>query len=420
MSRLPGRSVTGSLVVVSILLGACSDGTGPGGSRPLKFLTIAAARGSASSCGISVDSTLYCWGGSYGGALGTPPPSACADALGSVPCSLIPLRVSGAPKMTALTASTYWCGLAADSVPYCWGPINYDMDLSHSFGDAPTVLSGDLKLTQLSAGFGHLCGVAADGSGHCWGEFWGGKRGDPTIDFGTGSSATSFVPNTVGGGLSFASITAAVYNTCGITTAGAAYCWGSDYLGTLGDSAAPTQPSCGAGVSPCVLAPYPVAGGLGFQSLSAGWDFYCGLTGGDAVYCWGDDAVGLGIGSSLCSIRAGETLFLCAPVPALVFGPLVGLTLSGGPNAICMIDAQGEGSCWGDNSYGQLGNGGGRGGAVAGGHIFRLIAPGYDHSCGLTTDSLAWCWGENRVGQLGDGTTRDANEPVAVLGPDAP
>ena len=47
---------------------------------------------------------------------------------------------------------------------------------------------------------------------------------------------------------------------------------------------------------------------------------------------------------------------------------------------------------------------------------FRQLSTGDNHSCGVTTDSLAYCWGDNHYGQLGDGTTTSRLAPVAVRG----
>lgn len=46
--------------------------------------------------------------------------------------------------------------------------------------------------------------------------------------------------------------------------------------------------------------------------------------------------------------------------------------------------------------------------------FFRIVTSGGWHSCGLTTDNVAYCWGLNTDGQLGDGTKIDRVRPVAV------
>src|SRR5919202_30849 len=47
---------------------------------------------------------------------------------------------------------------------------------------------------------------------------------------------------------------------------------------------------------------------------------------------------------------------------------------------------------------------------------FIQVAAGLSHSCGLTTDSLAYCWGWNIFGQLGDGTTGDGSITPTLVG----
>ncbi|HEY6222219.1 MAG TPA: RCC1 domain-containing protein, partial [Gemmatimonadales bacterium] len=51
---------------------------------------------------------------------------------------------------------------------------------------------------------------------------------------GTGSTTSSSTPVAVSGGLSFSALAAGGYHTCGLASAGAASCWGLNFLGQLG------------------------------------------------------------------------------------------------------------------------------------------------------------------------------------------
>jgi alpha-tubulin suppressor-like RCC1 family protein len=84
--------------------------------------------------------------------------------------------------------------------------------------------------------------------------------------------------------------------------------------------------------------------------------------------------------------------------------------------------------CWGDNMNGQLGNGtttsstppveglGFRAVEVSGITTATSIALGYSHSCALLSDGTVKCWGDNMYGQLGNGTTTSSTPPVEGLG----
>ena len=78
--------------------------------------------------------------------------------------------------------------------------------------------------------------------------------------------------------------------------------------------------------------------------------------------------------------------------------------------------------CWGANNTGQLGNGTTTNSAyavrVAGGHYFRAIAAGMQHTCAIGTDNVIYCWGTGSYAQLGTGIQSDVSlvpKPTAPL-----
>ena len=90
------------------------------------------------------------------------------------------------------------------------------------------LVSGDLRFASVSAGVSFTCGVTIAGDAYCWGENSSGQLGD-------GTRTNRHTPGPVAGGLSFASVSAAFLHTCGLTAAGDAYCWGFNGDGQLGD-----------------------------------------------------------------------------------------------------------------------------------------------------------------------------------------
>jgi alpha-tubulin suppressor-like RCC1 family protein len=191
-------------------------------------------------------------------------------------------------------------------------------------------------------------------------------------------------------------------HSCGLT-GGRVYCWGLGVDGELGDGTNTVKRK-----APST----PVSGLTGVTAIAAGDYHSCALTAAGGVWCWGMNAKG--------QLGNGSTTDSTVPVP--VTGLTSGVVdISAGVQDSCAIDGAGALSCWGTNTFGQLGDG------TTSDHAVPVVVSGFSsgalrvsagnrHTCAVSTVGAARCWGWNALGQLGDGSTTDSPFPVPVFG----
>jgi len=317
--------------------------------------------------------------------------------------------LSGTPTRAAIGGVATFNNLRVDKPAPGYSVVATSPGLT---GAVSTGFNINLAISQLavSSGGSHTCAIATGGT-YCWGANGSGQLGALT-----GNTQSDSVAALVRSGQTFVSVTAGSDHSCGLTAAGAAFCWGYNGNGQLGDN---TQTSTDV--------PVAVAGGHVFAQIDAGVSHTCGVTAASGtaaedrqVYCWGNNANGrLGNNSttqSLVPVRAAEPLQTTTRASQV----------SAGGNHTCARAINGNAYCWGYGYWGAIGDGQvttSGGGVdrpvptlVAGGLLWTSVTAGYVHSCGVTAANAGRCWGYNQTGALGDQTNIHNGSPVTVFG----
>jgi alpha-tubulin suppressor-like RCC1 family protein len=124
--------------------------------------------------------------------------------------------------------------VTAAGVAYCWGRNDEgqvgDGTTAHRSTPAPVAAPAGVEFVVIDAGVWSTCAVARSGAAYCWGVNDDGQLGDGTT---TGRTSPTLVAAPVG--IAFATIDVGLRHTCALSVTGAAYCWGSNGQGRVGD-----------------------------------------------------------------------------------------------------------------------------------------------------------------------------------------
>ena len=192
------------------------------------------------------------------------------------------------------------------------------------------------------------------------------------------------------------------YHTCALLSTGSLKCWGSNAYGAVGDGTTETRTTA-----------VQVSGmDEGVANVSCGRYHNCAVMDTGGVKCWGRNYYGA-IGDGTLTDRT---------VPVNVTGLSSGVADvgAGGWHSCAILEAGGI-RCWGENGYGQLGNGLTTDSttpvSVSGISSGVLdVCLGGAHTCALMSGGGVKCWGMNSSGALGDGTLLQRTTPVDVTG----
>jgi len=334
---------------------------------------------------------IKCWGLNGGGQLGN----------GTYADSGSPEEVSGlgGGRISVAVGGAHVCALSATGGVKCWGRNDRGQLGSGTNSDqnTPVDVAGlPEEVVAIAAGKDHTCALTVRGGVKCWGSNEFGQLGN-------GTTVDSGKPVDVEGlSEGVGAIAAGGGHTCALGMNGGLKCWGSNKYGQLGDGTPENR-----------SAPVDVSGLMfDVNSISAGGFHTCAIVSGVKLKCWGWNAFGQ-LGDSTPTDRN-------TPVDVKWLAGIAGF-VSAGYDYTCAVMRAGNLRCWGNNEFGQLGDG-----TAAIRHTpvdvqglkYKVVflSAGFYTTCAVTGDGLMKCWGNNLYGQLGNGATSNSSVPVDVVG----
>ena len=263
-----------------------------------------------------------------------------------------------------------------------------------------------LPVSGISAGLDHTCAVRDNGTLWCWGYNGHGQLGNggAPIVGGVATKGTYFTPQQIGVATDWATVVAGEQHTCAIKTGGTLWCWGANGYNQLGFATTGSADK---------LTPTQVGASTDWTAVALGQTHTCATKTGGTLWCWGDNSRGQSAAGATSTVSLDESN------NAGLVAALSGVTAIGaGDLHTCALTGTAL-HCWGDNTYGQIGNGSAATQGAAVGGVFPAVAypkmtatwtingtwsglsVGFNHACAIEATNGTKCWGDNQYGQLG-------------------
>jgi len=316
----------------------------------------------------------------------------------------VPEAVSALSGVTAVYAGgRHSLALLSNGTVMTWGNDEFGQlgnGLTETLSNVPVTVKGLSGVTAISAGGNHSLALLSNGTVMAWGENESGQLGD-------GNVSESSVPVAVKGLSGVSAISAGGAHSLALLKTGTVMAWGNNESGQLGDGNLKQSD-----------VPVAVHGLSGVSAIAAGGAHSLALLSNGAVMAWGSNEVGqLGQGPPE---EGEEDEFRDVPVAVPGLSGVSAIA-AGGAHSLALLKA-GTVMAWGEDLYGQVGNGTATHFveapvAVSGLSGVSAIGAGGRHSVALLGNGTVMSWGDNEWGILGEGTSGGLSDlPVTVSG----
>ncbi|MCT4597260.1 MAG: hypothetical protein N4A50_05205 [Vallitalea sp.] len=332
------------------------------------------------------DGTVWAWGSNEWGQLGD----------GTQTDSLVPVKVKGLTNIINISAGfQHNLAIKDDGTVWAWG----SNEQGESGGESPycRVFPAQIKgLTDIKmAVAARSCSIVVknDGTAWAWGNNIYGLLGD-------GTTIDRLTPVQVKGLTDVKTIVADNYHSKALKNDGTVWAWGNNDYGQLGN-----------GTTTGGLTPVEVKGLTDVKTIDVGGS-YCRVIKNDGtIWVWGANHKG--------QFGNGE-VNLKNLTPIQITGLKDYKTIIASGSHSIALKNDGTVWAWGDNTHGQLGDGTNASNVstplqVPGLKNVNKIFSNYYQNIIVKNDGTVWAWGDNAYGQLGDGAKENKSMPVEVI-----
>lgn len=352
--------------------------------------------GGAFACAVVSDGSAQCWGDNSFGELGD----------GKTVNSSVPVPVGGLTGVTAISAGLeHSCALIDTGDVYCWGD-NESGELGNGTtvnSSTPVEVDGVSDAIAVSAGGDVSCALISTGKIECWGWNYWGQLGD-------GTTSQKSTPASVSGIAGAIQVSTNGFTSCAVLSSGDVECWGENSGDAFGYQA--PYGEWGSDV------PVTLSDVTAPLSIAPGAEHICALFESGDIECWGSTTIGL-LNNGVYTSERWD------PSPSPVGGISKAISLSGAGWVDCALLSNEDIKCWGDDEFGQLGDGEitafeGEGSltgvTVSGIDDAKAVSVGEVSGCALLAGGGIDCWGDGEDGLLGDGNEETRAVPAPVVG----
>jgi alpha-tubulin suppressor-like RCC1 family protein len=305
--------------------------------------------------------------------------------------------ISGSPIETRAAAPQAIPGTA-----WAWGYNNNGQlgNGTSTNSSTPTAVSlpSGTTITAVAGGQSHSLALTSSGQVLAWGYNNVGQLGN-----GTTTNSSTPVAASPPSGTTVTAISGGYGHSLALTSTGQVLAWGSNNYGQLGIGTT-TNSSTPVAVS--------LPSGTTVTAIAAGWYHSLAVTSSGQVLAWGNNVYG--------ELGNGTTTNSTTPVVVSLPSGTTVTAVAGGSSYGLALTSTGVVLAWGENVYGELGNGTTTSSStpvavsLPSGTTVTAVAAGGYHGLALTSTAQVLAWGWNLYNQLGNGTTTNSSTPVAV------